>query len=241
VLIAALLACADATRLIGQDAERLRQARAGLPRADAARFDRLLRAAERRGLPTSALVDKTLEGEAKHAPPDRIIAVLQQLSGNLGRARSLLQPGPKPSAEDITAVADALRRGVPDAAVRALRAQKPGRSLSLPVLTLADLVQAGVPQRDAVALLQAWSDRGGKNNDLRDLPATIERMRHSGTLPAQAAQMLTQSMRGHDRAEGNGEHSRGRSDKTGRESGPADRPGRALSRPPTTKSPRPHH
>ncbi len=195
-VVAALLAFAAASRATGQEAERLQRARAGLPRPAAVRLDQLLQAASTRGLPTAPLVDKVLEGEAKQAPPDRILAVVGQLSDNLGRARALLQAGGAPGADDLTAVADALRRGVPEAAVRTLHARRPDRPIALAVVTLADLVQEGVPVQHALQLLQVWADRGARQNELRDLPASIERLMHEGTLPTQAAEAVERSLKG---------------------------------------------
>lgn len=192
---AALLVAPGAARVSAQAPDRTARARADLPRAAAARFDQIVADARAQGLPTDPLVDKALEGEAKHVPPDRIIAVLTQLSQNLGRARALIAQGGAPSGDDVAAAADALRRGVPERAVRELRARQANRPVAMAVVTLADLVQQGVPVEQALNLLQAWSDRHGSNAELRDLPAAVERLMHQGVLPAQAAQAVAQSVR----------------------------------------------
>lgn len=196
LLCTAALLLGVAAQASGQDADRLQRARAGLPRPAADRLDKILQAATARGLPTSPLVDKALEGEAKQAPPDRIVAVVALLADNLGHARTMLLDFGSPGLDDITAVADAIRRGVPEKTIRALRAHQPRRPFALPVETLADLIQQGVPDEDAVVLLQAWSDRGGDNAELRDLPAAVERLIHQGTIPARAAEAIAQSMSG---------------------------------------------
>ena len=192
----ALLLGLGAVRASGQDADRLQRARAGLPRAEAARLDQALQSAASRGLPTSLLIDKVLEGEAKMVPPGRIVAVVAQLAGNLAQARTILLEAGSPSLDDISAVADAIRRGVPEKTIRALRAQQPKRPFALPVETLADLIQQGVPDEEALDLLRAWADRGGDNAELRDLPASVERLIREGVIPARAAEAITQSMRG---------------------------------------------
>ncbi len=192
--LAALLACAGWRPAGAQEPGRVERARAGLPPAAAGRLDRILSAAAARGLPTAPLIDKTLEGEAKQAPPERILVVVEQLAANLGRARDLLAAGTSPAPEDVTAAADALRRGVSPRAVRALRTGRPLRTFALPVETLADLHEVGVPDDQAVALLEAWAARSGKDADLRDLPGAVERLIRSGTLPAQAAQSLAQGL-----------------------------------------------
>ncbi len=200
--LAALIACLGWSRAGAQEPGRVERARAGLPRSAASRLDQILGQAAARGLPTAPLVDKTLEGEAKGAPPERILLVVQQLAGNLGRARDLLAAGTPPEPEDVSAAADALRRGVSERAVRALHAGHGLRSFALPVEPLADLHEIGVPDDQAVALLHAWAARRSKGVDLRDLPAAVERMIRSGTLPAQAAQSIAQGLsdeRGGDR------------------------------------------
>ncbi len=217
--LAALLVCAGASRAVAQDAERAERARAGLPRAAAIRLDQILDQAGTQGLPTAPLIDKALEGEAKKAPADRILAVVQQLLANLARARDILESGAPPVADDIMAVADALRRGVSERAVRALHGGKFGRSFALPVETLADLHDVGVPDDQGVTLLRAWAARQGKDADLRDLPAAVERLIRAGTLPAQAAQVLAQEMTDHGKA---GDH--GRSDVAPGHAGKSDRP-----------------
>ncbi len=217
--VAALIACFGSSRAGAQEPGRVERARAGLPRAAASRLDQILSQAASRGLPTAPLVDKALEGEAKGAPPERILLVIQQLSANLGRARDLLASGTPPAPEDVTAAADALRRGVSERAVRALRAGRGLRSFALPVETLADLHEVGVPDDQGVALLNAWATRRGKDVDLRDLPAAVERLIRSGTIPAQAAQAIAQRL-GDDRGLGG---DRGKSDVApGR--GKSDRP-----------------
>lgn len=193
---AALLLGLGAVRASGQDADRLQRARAGLPRAEAAHLDQVLQSAVSRGLPTSLLVDKVLEGEAKMVPPGRIVAVVAQLAGNLAQARTILLDAGSPDLDDISAVADALRRGVSDKTIHALHTRQPRRPFALPVETLADLIQQGVPDDDALELLQVWADRGGDNAELRDLPASVERLIREGIIPARAAEAIAQSMRG---------------------------------------------
>lgn len=238
--LTALLVCVGAARAAAQEPDRLQRARAALPKPAAARLDQLLKTATARGLPTSPLVDKVLEGEAKQVPPDRILGVVAQLADNLGRARALLDDAGAPDADELTAVADALRRGVPDEAVRSLHRRQPARPVALAVVTLADLVQEGVPVQQALDMLQAWADRGGKPSELRELPAAVERLMRDGTLPAQAAVAVTRSMKG--QAPGRPE-SPGKSDlapgRSGKPDGPPIPPG-AGPPPGKGKPPRTH-
>lgn len=219
--LAALVACAGFGRAAAQEPGRVERARAGLPRAAASRLDQIVSQAAARGLPTAPLIDKTLEGEAKKAAPERILIVVQQLAANLGRAQDLLADGRPPAPEDVTAAADALRRGVSERAIHALHDGRAFPGFALPVETLADLHEIGVPDDQALAVLQAWAARRGKDIDLRDLPAAVERLIHSGRLPAQAAQSIAQGMTDDHARRGDGD--RGKSDVApGR--GKSDRP-----------------
>jgi hypothetical protein len=196
IATAGLLLCLGASRAAAQDGDRLQRARSGLPASAAARLDRILQTAAAQGLPTAALVDKTLEGEAKGVPGDRILDVVAVLAVNLGRARSILLVSGSADGDEVTAAADALRRGVPEANIRALRVQQRGRPFALPVVTLADVEEQGVPGDRALALLAAWNHRGADPAELRELPAAIERLIRNGTLPAQAAITVTAAITG---------------------------------------------
>src|SRR5438105_15910156 len=66
------------------------RARAGLSASAVVEFDRTVNDARARGLPIGPLVDKTLEGEAKHVPPDRIVGVLHDITLRMESARTAL-------------------------------------------------------------------------------------------------------------------------------------------------------
>ncbi|HEX7052027.1 MAG TPA: hypothetical protein VF188_17595 [Longimicrobiales bacterium] len=173
----------------------IERARAVLPEAAARALERVLDSARDQGLPTEPLVDKALEGAAKRVPPDRVISVVQELAAQLGRARSLL-PDAEATPADITAVADALRRGVPEDAVRSLHAAiGDGEPVALAVHTLADLLERGVPVQTAVDVLAAWRGHGARPEELRGLPAAVERLIREGVLPDQAAAAVASAVR----------------------------------------------
>ncbi len=196
IAAAGFLLCLRATSSAAQDTDRLQHARAALPASAATRFDRILQNAAARGLPAGPLIDKTLEGEAKGIAAERILDVVALLADNLARARSILLESGAAAPEDVSAAADALRRGVPEDNIRALRAQQRGRPFALPVETLADIEQQGVPGDRALSLLAAWNRHGADPAELRELPAAIERLIRNGTLPAQAAITVAAAMSG---------------------------------------------
>lgn len=179
-----------------QEPSGLDRARAALPEDAARRLERLVADARAEGLPAEPIVQKALEGTAKSVPPDRILGAVEQLATRLGRAQRLLADGASPPPTDVSAVADALGRGVPEPAVRSVRDASPaGEPVALAVHTLADLMDRGVPTDQALQVLDAWRDRGGQAAELRELPAAVERLIREGVLPEQAAAAVAGAMR----------------------------------------------
>lgn len=192
--------------LAGQDDPRLERIRAALPEAAAEQIEARLANARAEGLPVEPLFDKAVEGIAKHVPPARIAGAVDQLAQSLGRARTLLGDGAPPAPTDVAAVADAMRRGVPGPAVQRL-AQRAGpeEPLALAVHTMGDLMGRGVPVDQAMAVMEAWRDRGARRDELRQLPAAIDRLMRQGVLPAQAAAAVANAMRGGHPGPGQGQ------------------------------------
>ena len=234
IAMAALIAVAmpAATHAQANDAAR---ARAGLNASAATRFDAAIARAEREDLPTESIVSKALEGIAKRVPPDRIAVAVEQRLDLLVRARAALEPRRRdadrePQREgavrararaEISAVADAMQRGVDDDAVRRLSADsRPDEPISTSVHVLADLVQRGVPSDVALDVLSAWRARGNSAADLADVPAGIDRLVRQGMRPAQAGASLAATLRGRGRLEVPGR---------GRGQPPPDRRGPPLS------------
>lgn len=151
--------------------------------------------ARARGLPEEALLDKAMEGLAKGVPGPRIAEAVDQLAGQLQRARSLLGDIPT-EPMDLTAVADAMGRGIPEPAIQQLaRGAGPDEPVALAVHTLGDLMDRGVPAEQAVAVLEAWRGRGARADELRELPGAVDRLIHQGVMPGQAAAAVANAMR----------------------------------------------
>src|SRR5690606_38099061 len=99
--------------------------------------------------------------------------------------------GLDPNPPDVAAVADGLRRGVPEHAVRALGAgAQPAETVSLAVHTLADLPDRGVPFTVAVDELTAWRGKGVQSAALAERPPAVERLMRQVLLPSRAAQAV---------------------------------------------------
>ena len=136
LLLAPAVAAAQDSRL----AERL-------DHATAASVQQVVDSARREGLPTEPLVQKALEGSTLGASDERIVAAVEALRGQLGRAREAL--GGKASEAELTTAAGALRAGLPPTALRRLQSLRSGRPLVVPIAVLTDLVAEGVPAEQA--------------------------------------------------------------------------------------------
>lgn len=170
--------------------------RQSLDAATYAQFTTELRAAEQRGLPVDALVAKAQEGAAKNVAGARIMVAVRDMTQRLGRAQALLG-GPNAAAgADVSAVATALQRGVPEDAIRRLVADGPGRaSVALSSHALADLLGHGVPLAVGLEVIGEWRTRGGNAAQLAEIPAAIERLVRQGVVPAHAGAAVAAGLR----------------------------------------------
>lgn len=110
------------------------------------------------GVPTGPLAAKALEGDAKHAPGERIVAAVRALAVDLGVARREL--GATADEPSLLAAAGALRSGVPAEALRELRAARGTAAAAWPLSVLSDLVRRGVPVDTAANVVLALARRG---------------------------------------------------------------------------------
>ena len=113
----------------------------------AASVQQLVDSAERAGLPTEPLVQKALEGGTLGASGERIVAAVEALHGQLGRARAAL--GDDVTEGELTVAAGALRAGLEPTALRRLQSLRSGQPLVVPIAVLTDLVAEGVPPEEA--------------------------------------------------------------------------------------------
>ncbi len=195
-LLAMALAFATAAGLHAQEAGALERIRAGLPPDQARAVEAVLERAREQNLPVQPLVDKALEGVAKHAPPPLVVRAMEQLSARLGEARTILADGAPPASSEVAAVADALSRGVPETAIRSLRTGRgPDEPIGLAVHTLGDLLDRGVPVDAALDVLNAWREHGARADELRELPAAVEGLIRRGVMPGQAAAAVASAVR----------------------------------------------
>jgi hypothetical protein len=130
-----------------------------LPDAPRRQVDAILDAARAGGLPVEPLVDRALEGAAKGARPDLIVAAVTRLMEELRQARASF--GDAASAAELTAGASALRAGATRADLARLRSLRPRQPLTIPAGVLADLVAAGVAADTGIAAVLALASNAG--------------------------------------------------------------------------------
>jgi hypothetical protein len=143
--------------------------------------------ARRAHLPTSPLVDKALEGAAKHSDGPKIVAAVRQLSVELAQSRRVL--GPAASTAELQASATAMHAGVSARDVALLRsASGSHRRVTLPLAVMTDLIGRNVPVATATQVVVSLARAGARDADLsvfeRNVRLDIER----GADPAAAAQ-----------------------------------------------------
>jgi hypothetical protein len=160
---------------------------ARLDAVTAAEVGRLVDTARAEGLPTESLVSKALEGEAKGASSERIVAAVRAQLAALSAARLAL--GMTSSETEIVAGAGAILAGVSGDSLARLRESRPGKPLVVPLVVLADLVARKVPSEAAATAVLALSRAGGRDADLLRMRERVERDIAGGMLPAKAALM----------------------------------------------------
>jgi hypothetical protein len=132
-----LLLVADALPLLAQDPRLTQRFAAPI----ASRLAVTIDSADHEGLPTEPLVLRALEGQAKGATPDEIVAALTRLHGALRTARVTL--GPAAPASELTTAAAALQAGVPEIRLAELHQLRGGMPVTAPLGAYLDLIARG--------------------------------------------------------------------------------------------------
>jgi len=162
---------------------KLEQVRSQYGPAVSSQIEDLLSDARSAGVPESLVLDKALEGAAKGVPGPRVVQALRTYQSRLARVRGLL--GRSAHGSLLVAGADALQKGVPDGAVRAVGTASGGDPMAL--VALGDLLDAGVPVDQAVDVVQKALKKGQRGDQLLDVPARVRSLIRQGTPPGQAA------------------------------------------------------
>lgn len=123
------------------------------------------------GLPADPLIDKALEGVAKHASGDRIVAVVRDLSARLAEARNAL--GGYGSIDELSAGTAALRAGISPATLAELRRLRHNEQVTIPLAVAAELVARGVRPDSASNEVLRLAAAGARDVELAALPRSV--------------------------------------------------------------------
>ena len=139
-----------------------------LPPDVATRVVAIVTDAGTRGLPDQALANLALEGVAKGRSGAEVVAAVEAMVGDMGRAADAIRAGGRPVTDaDIEAAATAMRMGVDAASIRELaRTRAPGASLAVPAMVLGSLMERGLPSDAALAQVNARLGTGGGAPDV---------------------------------------------------------------------------
>ncbi len=150
-----------------------------------ARIQRLIDGAAAAGLPVEPLWSVAGEGAARRMPGERVVAAVNASVRSLTEARDAL--GPTQDAATLAAAASALQAGASPAHLGAMRGASPSRSLTLPLVILADMLTRGVPADTAVRALYVGVHQGASDAELEGFRRSVERDIRSGAAPGSSA------------------------------------------------------
>jgi hypothetical protein len=192
-----LLAALGMTRTAAAQAPDVRAelAARGAPPAFVDRAGATIDAARAQGLPPGPLVDKVLEGWAKHVPTPRVFAVLEQVRARLveGRAAAVRGGMPDPPAAVVVGAADALGRGMSPDDVRTLVASAASAPQAAAGLTVAaSLCAQGLDRAAAMRAVQESYRGHATADELFELPSAVAEMTGRGISMPDIARRIMQ-------------------------------------------------
>jgi hypothetical protein len=141
--------------------------------------------AQAEGVPTEPLVLKALEGAAKGAPGEKIVAAVRRNARAIGDASRAL--GPETTEAELLAGAGAILAGAPPDSLRSLRAARGDSSLVVPLVVISDLLARRVPAPEASGLVVASCREGMSATALLRMREWIHHDILEGVAPSVAA------------------------------------------------------
>jgi hypothetical protein len=151
-----------------------------------------------RELPAQAMANLALEGVAKGRSAEEVLAAVELLVADMGRAQEALQAaGHAPAEGEIEAATAALRMGVDGAAVSELARSGPsGRSLAVPLLVLGGLAERGLPLGEALAAVRDRLQARADDSELLAAFPDVARGLGAGMRPDQVGTALAGGLAG---------------------------------------------
>lgn len=168
---------------------------AELPGGARATLAGVLDSARAVGLPVAPLQGKVVEGVAKSASPEQIVAVVRRVADGLRTARQALGPGAREA--ELTAGGAAVQAGLTAEQLRRVRASLPrGRPATQALVVLTDLTRRGVPVADAVGAVGRLARAGAPDAAFAALRAQVADDVATGAPPRAAALRRADAMAG---------------------------------------------
>ena len=149
-----------------------------------------------RGLPADPLVDKAIEGGAKGVSPERVVAAVRLVLGELDAAAAAIRIGRVaiPDGETIEAGAFAIATGMTGPQISQLVQLSATPYRPAATLRVAGTLTAlGVPAQQTVDLVRQTIRNGRAGADLLALPGRVQSQVARGASPAQAAAGLARA------------------------------------------------
>ena len=141
-------------------------------------------------LPVEPLIDKALEGAAKKAASQQIVAAVRTYYVQLDQAREAL--GDASTAAELVGGAQAIRSGIPVSQLQKLRRARPGVQIAAALTVVSDMVSREVPTDTAVSVVASLMTAAATDDQLLAVRGNVETDILGGMQPALAA-----STRGH--------------------------------------------
>lgn len=191
-----------------------------------------IESAQSRGLPVAPLVDRAFQGSAMGAPGPKVRTAVASLAERLEIARAALAPDPSES--EIAAGAVALGQGIPRETLTAIRQHSRGKSVTLALGVLTELVAKKVGVREASQMIVALLNKGATAAQLVSLSDDLAHDVDAGLDPAAAFDLRTRGVLGTLGAQGVAETDRLM---PGAAPPPGSPPGTATNAPPRSGTP----
>jgi len=161
-----------------------------VPAAALPAIDSLIATAAAESLPTEPLVQKALEGSAKHIPVDRLVTGVRRGLLQLRVAREIVVRAVRGTAVPeghVAAVAAALSRGLPAPVVERLLTMAPNEAPAPALHAAADLMAHHFDPDSAAELLVDAHSKGLRGVRLLDVAAAANHeLQRGGRTPAEA-------------------------------------------------------
>lgn len=168
-----------------------------LPAGAAARVLSVIADARARDLPAAALENRALKFAAKGVDAQLIVRSVAEQEARMDSVRGALQRGRTraPTADEIEAGAEAMRKGVDGARVSALaRMAPPDRSIAVALYVVGGLVDRGLPSDSALMRVEERLANHASDHELESLPVDLppQAMAH-GNRPAEVGRDLAET------------------------------------------------